>query len=416
MIIDKYNENLENEILNFIILRFGYEFFNPGLERTKVLYSELIRTLANGRVKTITISGTNGKGQTAHTLIHLLNQKKQNVALWTSPHILSIRERYCFSQNGLIADIHYEELRSSIVTAIEFIDREFPSLKISFYEFLFYVFLKLCAQRVHELDYMILEVGVGGRFDAVNHIDADLTCITSISRDHQELLGNRYELILEEKLGITRSGVPLYTNFKLAYLNQAVAKFCLQFNIPWISLAKNQDCSYFEENKNMSLALANYFFPNEKFDTGKLPNFKGRFETITKGQTTFTFNGAHNTDGVRKLSSMLAEQNGQDKFDEIWVSFSKRDVKEIKYMLKILLQAQKNKSKIILTTYSHPKAMDKTCIKIIFDKLIQESIGTLEFVENWEISIVKGNNQRVLVCGSYYFIGEVQKFLSHIPH
>ena len=75
-------------------------------------------------------------------------------------------------------------------------------------EFLFYVFLKWISK--FEIKVLILEVGLGGRLDAVNHFDCDLAVITSISRDHQAILGNSYLKILHEKLGIIRSNKITY--------------------------------------------------------------------------------------------------------------------------------------------------------------------------------------------------------------
>ena len=73
---------------------------------------------------------------------------------------------------------------------------------------MFLVFLVIAKSR-GQLDYLLLEVGLGGRLDAVNHFDADCACITSISRDHQSILGYRYDQILAEKIAVSRSSAPL---------------------------------------------------------------------------------------------------------------------------------------------------------------------------------------------------------------
>jgi len=179
----------------------------------------------------------------------------------------------------------------------------------------------------------------------VNHVDPSLTCITSISRDHQSILGNSYKSILTEKLGITRDGVPLFTNFKLSYLNTITLKHCFELNIPLYAIKENSMISYFEANKVMALQIAQYFFPIFKFDTNPTPNFKGRFEIQKFKKGHFTFNGAHNVDGMRKLFEMVSKFSCRSFYDVIWVSFSDREIKEIETMLKILLLATKNKGK-----------------------------------------------------------------------
>jgi len=112
---------LEAHLSEMIVSRFGAESFSPGLERTAPLYRDLVLKLKSKNIKFVTIAGTNGKGQTAHTLLYLLNQANLGVALWTSPHILSLRERFCFSRNGKIGNISYDELNVSILESIRII-------------------------------------------------------------------------------------------------------------------------------------------------------------------------------------------------------------------------------------------------------------------------------------------------------
>src|SRR5665647_336564 len=105
-----FNEEIEFRLLEFIQQNYGLEVFTPGLERTKQLYLKYVKQTKISKIKVTIIAGTNGKGQTAHTLAYFLETAQLNTALWTSPHILSLRERFHLSGK----DISYEELESEI--------------------------------------------------------------------------------------------------------------------------------------------------------------------------------------------------------------------------------------------------------------------------------------------------------------
>ena len=227
----EFDESIENELIDFVQKNYGFEVFTPGLARTRPLYLPFVNWVKSSDIKVTIIAGTNGKGQTAHSLSYLLNLSQLNVALWTSPHILSLRERFVFSLKGMLSEIGYDFLRNEIYQTHDYLKREHSDLKVSFYEFLFLVFLRLAQKE--KRDHLVLEVGLGGRLDAVNHFDADLACITSISRDHQAILGNRFDLILAEKIAVSRPDKPLFTNFKLAYLNQLTAQYCRANRVEW---------------------------------------------------------------------------------------------------------------------------------------------------------------------------------------
>ena len=261
----KFNQEIENRILDFIHKKFGFEVFTPGLERTEKIFKPFIEQLKLKGIKCITIAGTNGKGQTAHTLSELFKSAGCSVGLWTSPHILSIRERFHFEQ-----DISYEELEQEIYSTAENLT------EISFYEFLFVVFLQLTLKQ-KKIDYLILEVGLGGRLDAVNHVDADCAAITSISRDHQAILGNTLKEILAEKIAVSRPNKALFTTFSLEYLNDLTRKYCHQNNINWIILPPNSD--YYQSNQILAESIFEYFLPGQ-LSVLKVPTtkFKGRHE------------------------------------------------------------------------------------------------------------------------------------------
>lgn len=405
----------EESLISFLLKSYGHEVFTPGLDRTQTLYLPYKEYFKNLKTKIIIIAGTNGKGQTAHTLGSLLNFENRSFALWTSPHILSIRERFVFGKNGITEEVDYQKLRERIELSDKFLKEQYPSLKVSFYEFLFFVFLGLCKE-MSALDYLILEVGLGGRLDAVNHFDCDAAVITSISRDHQSILGARYDLILSEKIAVTRSNKPLFTNFHLRYLNERCFEFCQKNNVNWLAMPKKDRTSYFHENQELAYRVFSYFENHSKLTLkevrGELPYYKGRREIMTFNGKSLIFIGAHNIDGVRRMLEGFDQIDCSDFLPEsLLVSFSNRPINEVEVMLRSLVEYFDEKSEIQLTTFAHNKALDEKSIMLAKNKVNK---GMLNFVSDWKSELIQSKSRSILVCGSYYFIGEVQRFIHSV--
>ena len=142
--------------------------------------------------KIFTVAGTNGKGSTVSILESILIESGYNVGSYTSPHLLEFNER--IKINNVSVDTN------EICSAFETIEECRDDITLTFFEFstlaAFIIFNNT------ELDIIILEVGLGGRFDAVNIINPDVSIITSIGLDHTEILGNDPEKIAYEKSGI----------------------------------------------------------------------------------------------------------------------------------------------------------------------------------------------------------------------
>ncbi|MFA6239239.1 MAG: hypothetical protein WC635_18005 [Bacteriovorax sp.] len=408
--ITDFNEEKEIKLLDFIQSNYGLEVFTPGLERTSALFCRYVDMARAQSVKTTVIAGTNGKGQTAHTLCYLLETAQLSTSLWTSPHILSLRER--FHVDGL--DLSYEELEIELHKTHNFLKKNHSTLHISFYEFLFLVFLRIVfsPDKKRPIQHLILEVGLGGRLDAVNHFDADCACITSISRDHQSILGSRFDQILNEKIAVSRREKPLFTQFKLQYLNQLTAKYCDSHGIDWRPLPVVSDNNYFEENQKMAIEIFSTYLPqNDIPPQSSLPNFKGRREEMTFNGNTLIFIGAHNIDGIRRMIELFSPQTGQNWPDVVLLSFSKRSSNELEVMLKMLLDFFGNKSKVVITGFVHPKALELNEVARLENKFNKINKGLLDFVTDWKAEVSLFKNQKILVCGSYYFVGEVQRYI-----
>lgn len=410
MAVEAFEIKEETEILNFLGQRFGAEVFTPGLERTRPMYLPFIEYFKARGVKIVIIAGTNGKGQTTHTLASFLSVKNKNSAVWTSPHILSIKERFNFTIDGKSQEIRYKELIMAMHECDELLKVTMGSTKVSFYEFLFLVFLSL-AKKQEKLDYLLLEVGLGGRLDAVNHFDADCACITSISRDHQSILGTRFDQILSEKIAVSRGQKPLFTNFSLEYLNHLTEKYVRSHNVEWHKLSPIND--YFLANQMLAWEVFSFLEPLNGLDfetiKSQIPLYKGRREIMTFEGKSLIFIGAHNIDGVRKMLQSYSELELSSLPEGLLVSFSSRPVNEVEVMLKSMVDFFQDKAELKVTVFSHPKAIDAEDLKRV---ILRVNKGMLNFVCDWKSELRNSKHKTILVCGSYYFIGEVQRFIN----
>lgn len=168
-----------------------------GLERIQVVFNRLFPT--GVPFKVISVAGTNGKGSTVAALEAIYSHAGVVVGAYTSPHIECFNERIRIKSR--------EVVDHPIIEAFEAVHGACAGTSLTYFEYsllaALYVFKK------QEVELAILEVGLGGRLDAVNVVDADLSVITNIALDHTEYLGDTREKIAKEKAGIMRLGKPV---------------------------------------------------------------------------------------------------------------------------------------------------------------------------------------------------------------
>lgn len=147
----------------------------------------------------ITVAGTNGKGSTCAMLESIALQAGYRVGVYTSPHLVHFEERCRLSGEAVKAD--------DLLPHFEAVEAARQGVSLTYFEFTTLVILRLMSEA--SLDLVVLEVGLGGRLDAVNVIDADVAVITSIDLDHQQFLGPDRDSIGREKAGIAREDRPV---------------------------------------------------------------------------------------------------------------------------------------------------------------------------------------------------------------
>ena len=177
--------------------RKGPAAYRPGLDAMKKLDKQIGKP--HGSFKSIHIAGTNGKGSTAHMIASIVQTAGYKTGLYTSPHLLDFRER--IKVNGLKIS------KDEVVEFISVYKKYFEDEKLSFFEMT--VGLAFWYFKKKQVEYGIIEVGLGGRLDATNIIAPVLSVITNIGLDHTQFLGNTHADIAREKAGIIKSKTPV---------------------------------------------------------------------------------------------------------------------------------------------------------------------------------------------------------------
>lgn len=169
-----------------------------GLDRVGTVWSRLKRS---GPSQVVTVAGTNGKGSTVETAGVIADHAGLTYGQYTSPHIYRIHERIRINSQMVSDD--------QLVHAFETVEASQSGVFLTYFEFLTLACFVLFDEA--DLDLWILEIGLGGRLDAVNIIDPDVSVITSIGLDHQAYLGDSLEAIACEKAGVMRQGVQTFS-------------------------------------------------------------------------------------------------------------------------------------------------------------------------------------------------------------
>ncbi len=177
--------------------RIGAAAYKPDLKNT-IQLCELIGNPQNN-FKTIHVAGTNGKGSTSHLLASIFQEAGYKTGLYTSPHLKDFRERIRVNGEKISRNFVVDFIKNNKVNAEE--------IKPSFFELT--VAMAFSFFHEEEVDFAIIETGLGGRLDSTNVITPELSIITNISLDHQNLLGKELSTIAGEKAGIIKEGIPI---------------------------------------------------------------------------------------------------------------------------------------------------------------------------------------------------------------
>lgn len=271
-----------------------------GLERVAGVGERLGLLSPTGRV--VTVAGTNGKGSTTAVLESLLLEAGLSVGLYTSPHLLRYNER-------VRVDGRSVEDRD-LIAAFERVEAARGDIRLTYFEFGTLAALDIFSRAAP--DVLILEVGLGGRLDAVNIVNPDVAVITSIAIDHEAWLGDNRESIGREKAGILRPGIkavvgdptpPASVERSLRMLN------CSVLRVADIVLPDLPDLPLRRENIAAAVGAARML--GVPVDDGVLPGLvaevqlPGRLQKLTHSGRDILLDVGHNPAAVRYLRSWL---------------------------------------------------------------------------------------------------------------
>ena len=387
-----------------------------GLERVGSVASAMAISLNHCQV--ITVAGTNGKGSCVATLNALLLSAGYRVGCYTSPHFLHYNERVML--NGLPVD------DATLMHSFQRIDDARAATPLTYFEFGTLAALDIF-QRSH-LDVAVLEVGLGGRLDAVNIIDADIAIATSIAIDHQDWLGLDREQIGREKAGIFRAGKPaISAGFNPPASLRTVAQECgadfyqagedFQFengcwsgtnisgqsiecvNLPEPQLPKESVAAAIQAIHLLPLATANIDFAC--VNTVQLP---GRFQQIKINGKPLILDVAHNPAAANYLAKRLQAQRCEGRTFALISVMQDKDLDGIVAALTAEIDAW-----FVADQPNNDRAMPSNQITTV---LSQHNINKFEVGKDIQqayqrvLSLME-EGDRLLVFGSFFTVAEV---------
>ncbi|AIT09851.1 folylpolyglutamate synthase [Candidatus Francisella endociliophora] len=350
------------------------------------------------KFQVITIAGTNGKGTTVAMLEELLIANNKSVLSHTSPHVFSFNERISLDKKPICESILLELLERLEELASEY--------RLSYYQIAF-----LCAcmysQRV-KVDYLLLEVGIGGRLDAANIIDPDITAITNIDFDHCEILGDTLDKIGVEKAGISRKGIPLFLG---SHMPKSVYHYA---NIAGAIIYEDKyeySCEQcFTHSYNIAMGIAEYLFNRMKISY--IPNLEhiranARFMTLKsdiQNNSYVIVDVAHNPASVKHLFDLLNSKfaNRDIRYEAVFGILASKDIKEVLNIAKKYVY----KWDVIDLKYLDSRATDINKIKQEFK---DQEIVKVEFNKDLSSVYLSKKDTVTVVFGSFVLAGEFIK-------
>ena len=444
MRIDEVLEKIFN--MRTINKRITNESLKQNNEKLRKIYELLGEPCKNKKI--IHIAGTNGKGSTVTFLEGIFFAAGYSVAKFTSPHILRFNERILVDKE-MISDedvVKYYEVVMDIL--------EKNSLQINFFEIT--TFMALLYFEAKNPDFIFLETGLGGRYDATNVVNSAIAAITNVSFDHVSLLGNSLEKIADRKAGIIKDGQLCIYAQNLAELENAVKKETdnlvnvlkkyenLQVELDtqnYKTIVKILENENLEESENIEdkknkrnlektfiLPLFGKFQANNfliAYEIAKIYGISdeiiqkgldkislaGRFEIFSQNPATI-LDVAHNDDSVRVLVENL---NELFKNDEVIFILSILGTKDIANIFEKILE--KNYKIFITSLKDVTYGLSANEIKknlenanILTNNIIFEDNILDAYNQAKEMILEKNSRYKaIVVCGSFYEIAKFKK-------
>jgi len=408
----------------FALHTFGIKL---GLENIQKFLESIGNPQSN--LKTIHVAGSNGKGSTASFIASILMESGHKVGLYTSPHFVKFNER--ISVNGKYISDDY------IANFIDRYQKQIDDLKLTFFEvttamaFEYFVF--------SDVDYAVIETGLGGRLDATNVLNSLACVITSISLEHTDILGNKIEQIAFEKGEIIKSGSKTFVGLLSEDAIKVIEKKCLSVKSPLFCLEeyiieKNDHIDLYTEELEFddwevpligkhqkynaalaSLCVAKTFDIDDPAvitdgikNVVKNTKLQGRYE-IVSNNPRIILDSAHNPEGINCLVNEFKKE--KNNYNETSLLFGVMKDKNIEEMLN-LVENSFNKIYFYEINYERTATID---LLIENAEKLNLQYSIVKNLEEFIREKLNGNKESCLViAGSMYLLGEIKLILPQI--
>jgi dihydrofolate synthase/folylpolyglutamate synthase len=372
-------------------------------------------------VKTIHVTGTNGKGSTSYYLSNLLQKAGQKTGLFVSPYIYEFNER--IQLNG--KNINNNDLiktANKIETAIEILKKDDPNFSLVTFEYEVALAFQFFAQE--NCDYAVIEVGIGGEHDKTNVIIPEVSVITTIGLDHEKIIGPTLKDIAKEKSGIIKSNKPVVLgnvpqNVLEILLNKAQSENSKSFLLGRdFQIKIMPDVIEYQDSKtiynfalrplveayDIGVAVQVIQLLQLDLDRKKIEEainetrIPGRYDVIQTSPEIIV-DGAHNLQAMENLLNLVRKK----KKGQIYVLLGMMKDKDLGPVTKLFKD-----EKVTLTRIDYPRAAR-------LEDFPKEAQKEFEYKENFEEAYTSLKNKlqvddMLLVTGSFYLVGAVLNY------
>ena len=416
----------ENSYTNCLKTMYGLRRF--GIKLGLATIRKILAGMGNPQREyaCIHIAGTNGKGSVASSLAAILHRAGYKTGLYTSPHLVRFNERIQISNRQIS--------NKNVLAAYNAVKRvHYGSREPTFFEFATAMALYEFGRQ--KVDWAVIETGMGGRLDATNIIQPELSIITNISLEHREYLGNTLEQIAMEKAGIIKRCKPVLTAVRQKNALGVIEKIAAEKIAPLYRLGRDfkirrNQSGYFtyyglrdtwddlrtalrgsHQADNAAIVLAACELLNAHKGQIELSEIKsglrtnkwpGRLETVST-DPLIIMDGAHNLAAARNLASFLSSNL---KGLKLTLVIGILDDKPYKMMLKILLPCA---NRVVLTRAQTGRALNPLKLQKIASQLGVDSLVIPDVAGAIKFAIdACPTDGAICIAGSLYVVGEAK--------
>ncbi|MFC0522436.1 bifunctional folylpolyglutamate synthase/dihydrofolate synthase [Pontibacillus salicampi] len=417
------------EALDWIHSRHKFGI-RPGLDRMHWLMDKLGNP--EQQFKAIHVAGTNGKGSTISFLRHILGEAGWRVGTFTSPHVIHFNER--ISINGVfLENKEWVSLVERIKPIVEELEKtelgpptEFEVVTAMAYDYFGYA----------ELDYALVETGLGGKLDSTNIITPELSIITSIGKDHMHILGDSVEAITWEKAGIIKEERPVLSGVTQSEAQAILKEAAMDKNAPFQQLdydffVKHDDTTPFGEIfsyqskdkewgelsiqmkgyhqvRNAALAVEGVIqvvpdIKKEHVISGlEKTSWVGRFEQVST-LPTIIIDGAHNEEGIQAMVKTVQSHFPTQRKYVLFAALSDKPLANMVAHFDDVFY------EVTFTSFNFPRAISAKELSALSDHPNKRELESWQKALNNYVEVLEADDV-LIISGSLYFISEVRKF------